>query len=226
MISSLVFLDKIRLVDVIEVLGTITFAISGVRLASAKRIDWFGAFVVGFVTATGGGTVRDLLLSVTPFWLHNSLYLWCTVFAMIFVIFFRKYLVHLNNTFFWFDTFGLSLFVVVGVEKTMVLGYPFWVIIIMGTVTGVIGSVIRDILINEIPLVFTAELYAVACVIGGTVFCALDYLGLNLIVNEIITAGTVVLVRIIATKYNIHLPALKGEDVDNKNLKDNGPHQK
>ncbi len=216
MITSLEFLDKIRLVDVIEVLGTITFAISGVRLASAKKIDWFGAFVVGFVTATGGGTVRDLLLSLTPFWLHNSLYLWCTVFAMVFVIFFRRYLVHLNNTFFWFDTFGLSLFVVVGVEKTMVLGYPFWVIIIMGTVTGVIGSVIRDILINEIPLVFTAELYAVACVIGGAVFCALDYMGVNLIVNEVITAGVVVTTRILATKFNLHLPALKGEDKDSK----------
>ncbi|MBP1618230.1 MAG: rane protein [Bacteroidetes bacterium] len=214
MITSLAFLDEIRLVDVIEVLGTITFAISGVRLASAKKIDWFGAFVVGFVTAVGGGTVRDLLLSVTPFWLHNSLYLWCTIFAMVFVNLFRKYLVHLNNTFFWFDTFGLSLFVVVGVEKTLMLGYPAWVIIIMGTVTGVLGSVIRDILINEIPLVFTAELYAVACVIGGAVFCALDHMGVNITANEIITASTVVLIRVVATKYNIHLPALKGEEKD------------
>lgn len=207
------------MVDVIEILGTITFAISGIRLASAKKIDLFGAFVVGFVTATGGGTVRDILLSVTPFWLTNSLYLWCTAFAMVFVAFFRKFLVHLNNTFFWFDTLGLSLFVVVGVEKTMMLGYPFWVIIIMGTITGVIGSVIRDILINEIPLVFTAELYAVACVVGGSVFCILDYFQLNMVANELITAGTVILVRIIATKYSIHLPAMKGEDDINKEIK-------
>ena len=212
MITSLSLLNEIRLVDVIEVLGTVTFAISGVRLASAKKFDLFGAFVVGFVTAIGGGTVRDLLLGVSPFWLSNSLYLWCTVFAMLFVYLFRRYLVHLNSTFFWFDTLGLSLFVVVGVEKTLMMGYPFWVIIIMGTITGVVGSIIRDILINEIPLVFTAELYAAACVLGGIVFCVLHYLGVNLAFNEISTAVIVVLIRFFATKYNIHLPTMKGED--------------
>lgn len=206
------FFKDIQFVDIIEILGTVTFAISGVRLASAKKIDWFGAFVVGFVTATGGGTLRDLLLGLTPFWLINSLYLWCTAFGMLFVILFRKYLVHLNNTFFWFDTFGLSLFVVVGCEKALALGYSFWVIITMGTITGVIGSVIRDILINEIPLVFSAELYAVACVIGGIVFCLLDFMNMNLVLNELLTAGTVIFIRILATKYNIHLPSLKGED--------------
>lgn len=212
MISPFLFLEELRLVDVIEVLGTITFAISGVRLASAKGIDLFGAFFVGFVTATGGGTVRDLLLSLTPFWMNNSLYFWCTAFALLFVYAFRRHLVHLNNTFFWFDTFGLSLFVVVGVEKTMMMGYPFWVVIIMGTITGVVGSILRDIFINEIPLVFTAELYAVACVIGGGVFCLLNDWGVNLTINEILTATTVVLIRIFATKYNIHLPTIKGLD--------------
>ncbi len=220
------FWDHIRFVDVIEIVGTITFAISGIRLASARKIDWFGAFVVGFVTATGGGTVRDLLLSVTPFWLTNSLYLWCTAFALLFVITFRRYLVHLNNTFFWFDTFGLSLFVVVGVEKTMMLGYAPWLIIIMGTITGVLGSVIRDILINEIPLVFSAELYAVACVIGGVVFCVSNHFGMNLVVNELLTAGTVTLVRVLATKYNIHLPALKGEDNDSESLNNKNSYRK
>lgn len=203
-----------QFVDVIEVLGTLAFAISGVRLASAKKIDWFGAFVVGFATATGGGTLRDLLLDVTPFWLDNSLYLLCTAIAMIFVIIFRKYLVHLNNTFFWFDTFGLSLFVVVGCEKALALEYSMLVVVIMGTITGVVGGVIRDILINEIPLVFTAELYAIACVTGGVIFCVLSHLRVDMAITQIATAVSVVLIRVLATKYNLHLPSLKGEQDD------------
>lgn len=207
----------IQFVDIIEILGTIAFAISGVRLASAKKIDWFGAFVVGFVTAIGGGTVRDLLLDLPPFWMSNSLYLWCTGIAMVIVIIFRKYLVHLNNTFFWFDTLGLSLFVVVGCEKALMLEYSFWVVIIMGTITGIVGGVIRDMLINEIPLVFSAELYAVACVTGGVIFCTLNYFRVGLTINEAITAVSVILIRVLATKYNLHLPALKGETDDDQN---------
>lgn len=205
-------LSDIKLVDIIEFAGTFAFAISGIRLASAKNFDWFGAFVVGFVTAIGGGTLRDLFLNVTPFWMLSSVYLWCTVVALFFVIAFRKLLVHLNNTFFWFDSIGLGLFVVVGVEKTMEMGFPFWVIIIMGTITGIFGGIIRDILINEIPIIFTQELYAVACIIGGAVFCLLMYLNVPLTIVEIATAVTVFLVRIIATKFQIKLPTLKGED--------------
>lgn len=209
---SLDFLSGIKLVDVIEFAGTFAFAISGIRLASAKRFDWFGALVVGFVTAIGGGTLRDLFLGVTPFWMLSSIYILCTVFSLLFVILFRKYLVHLNNTFFWFDSIGLGLFVVVGVEKTLALEHPYWVIVLMGTVTGIFGGVIRDILINEIPIVFTQELYAVACIIGGIVFCGLIHFGVSLNVAQISTAVTVLLVRIVANKFHITLPILKGED--------------
>lgn len=204
--------SDIEFVDIIEFAGTFAFAISGIRLASAKKFDWFGALVVGFVTAIGGGTLRDLFLNVTPFWMLSSVYLWCTIFALFFVIIFRKFLVHLNNTFFWFDSIGLGLFVVVGVEKTMEMGFPVWVIIIMGTVTGIFGGIIRDILINEIPIIFTQELYAVACIIGGAIFCLLIYLNVPLTIAEIVTAVSVFLIRIIATKYQLKLPTLKGED--------------
>jgi len=206
------FWREIQFVDVIEFLGTFAFAISGIRLASAKKFDWFGALVVGFVTATGGGTLRDLLLGVTPFWMLSGVYFWCTVLALIFVIGFRKYLVHLNNTFFWFDCIGLGLFVVVGVEKAMELNYDTWVIIAMGTVTGVVGGIIRDILINEIPIIFTQELYAVACIIGAGAFCLMIKLGANITVTEISTAILIIVIRIFATKFKISLPTLKGED--------------
>ncbi len=205
-------LKHIEVVDIIEVLGTIAFAISGIRLASAKRFDWFGAIVIGFVTATGGGTLRDLLLDVPVFWMQASRYIWCTLFAFIIVLGFRKYLVHLNNTIFWFDCIGLGLFVVVGYEKALVLGYPIWVCVSMATITGIVGGIIRDILINEVPIVFTQELYAVACILGGILFSILYYFDIQLLVIEVSTAVFVVVIRFFATRYHIKLPILKGED--------------
>ena len=154
----------------IEILGTLAFAISGIRLASAKRFDWFGAYVVGFTTAIGGGTVRDLMLSLTPFWMLDSTYLFVTAGALLIVIVSGPYLIRFNNTFFIFDAIGLGLFTVVGIEKTLAAGFPLWVGIIMGTITGAAGGVLRDILINEEPLIFRKEIYALACVFGGVVF--------------------------------------------------------
>lgn len=205
-------LTNIEVVDIIEVLGTIAFAISGIRLASAKRFDWFGAIVIGFVTATGGGTLRDLLLDVPVFWMQASRYIWCTLFAFIIVLGFRKYLVHLNNTIFWFDCIGLGLFVVVGYEKALALGYPIWVCVSMATITGIVGGIIRDILINEVPIVFTQELYAVACILGGILFSVLYYFDIQLLVIEVSTAVFVVVIRFFATRYHIKLPILKGEE--------------
>lgn len=210
--TVLSFWKSVSFVDVIEFLGTFAFAISGIRLASAKRLDWFGAFVVGFVTATGGGTLRDLLLNTTPFWMLSSVYAWCTVFALVFVLIFRKALVKLNNTFLWFDSIGLGLFVVVGVEKALAFEHSLWVIIIMGTITGVVGGMVRDILINEIPAIFTQEWYAVACIFGSLLYCMLYYLGVPDPVVQVVTAVFVFVLRIVATKYKLGLPALKGEE--------------
>ena len=208
--------STIQFVDVIEFIGTFAFAISGIRLASAKKFDLFGAFVVGLVTAVGGGTLRDLLFGVTPFWMDNSIYLWCTLFALVFVMIFHNYLIHLDSTFFAFDSIGLALFVVVGAEKALNLGFDPWVAVIMGTITGSVGGVLRDVLINEIPLIFRKEIYASACVIGGIVFVALhNYTQLNLIIVEITTAIVVILVRYLAIKYHLSLPILKGEKKDN-----------
>ena len=210
--SWLEALSEIRLVDVIEFLGTIAFAISGVRLASAKKFDWFGAFVVGYVTAVGGGTVRDLFIDAPIFWMQSTIYIWGTIIAFLIVVVFRKFLIRLNNTIFWFDCIGLGLFVVVGYEKTMAAGYPYWACILMGTTTGVVGGIIRDVFINEIPIIFTQELYAMACILGGIVFTIMIWLGVDLSVTEIATAVFVVVLRIVATKYNWRLPVLKGED--------------
>ena len=208
--------SAIQFVDIIEFIGTFAFAISGIRLASAKKFDLFGAYVVGLTTAVGGGTLRDLLLGVTPFWMNNPFYLWCTLFALIFVMIFHNHLIRLDSAFFAFDSIGLALFVVVGAEKALNLGFDPWVAVAMGTITGSVGGVIRDVLINEIPLIFRKEIYALACVIGGIVFVTLcKYTTLNLVIIEITSATVVIIVRYLAVKYQLSLPILKGEHKKN-----------
>ncbi|MDE5612217.1 MAG: trimeric intracellular cation channel family protein [Odoribacter sp.] len=197
---------------IIDYLGTFAFAISGIRLASAKRFDWFGAYVVGFVTAVGGGTIRDLLLDVTPFWMLQASYLVVTAAALGFVILFGKYVIHLNNTFFIFDAIGLGLFAVVGIEKSIAHGYPMWVGIIMGTLTGAAGGVLRDTLINEVPLIFRKEIYALACVFGGLVYYSCLFFDVPPTITQVCAAVSVILARLLAVKYHVSLPTLRGEN--------------
>ena len=198
-------------VDILDFIGTFAFAISGIRLASAKRFDWFGAYVVGLATAIGGGTIRDVLLDVTPAWMTTPVYLICTAIAMFFVIAFGKYVIRLNNTFFIFDSVGLALFTIVGAEKSLALGYPFWVAIIMGSITGAAGGGIRDVFINEIPLIFRKEIYAMACVIGGIAYWLCLKMNMETSVSQIIGGSVVLVTRILAVKYRITLPILKGD---------------
>ncbi len=196
---------------VLEFLGTFAFAISGIRLASAKRFDWFGAYVVGLATAIGGGTMRDIMLDLVPFWMTDPIYLVCSALALVWVLVFGKRVIRQKNTFFIFDAIGLALFTVVGMEKTLNLGFPLWVAIIMGTVTGAAGGVLRDIFINEIPLIFRKEIYALACVIGGLVYGFCQWMGLDLVITQTLCGVSVFVVRILAAKYHWSLPVLKGE---------------
>ena len=205
------FLENIQFVDVIEFIGTFAFAVSGVRHASSKNFDLFGAFTIGFVTAIGGGTLRDLFIGVTPFWMLNPVYLWATLLAMLFVVLFKTKVVRLHYTVFLFDSIGLGLFVVVGTEKTLAMGFAPWVAVIMGTITGSFGGMLRDVMIMQIPLIFRKEIYALACVVGGVFFITGYALNLTLVVNEVATAIIVILTRVLAVKYQWHLPKLKGE---------------
>lgn len=198
--------------QIIEFLGTFAFAISGIRLASAKRFDWFGAYVVGLTTAIGGGTIRDLLLGVTPFWITTPVYIICSAFALGWVILFGKWLIRMKVTFFLFDTIGLALFTVVGVAKTLTLGYSFWLAVVMGCITGAAGGVIRDIFINEIPLIFRKEIYAMACVVGGLIYWICVKIGLPPVLTQLASGVGVFLVRILAVKYHITLPILNGRE--------------
>ena len=144
--------------------------------------------------------------------MYQPSYLIVTGFALFFVICFGRYVIRLNNTFFIFDAIGLGLFTVVGIEKSLSAEFPMWVAVIMGTMTGALGGVLRDILINEVPLIFRKEIYAIACILGGFIYYFCESFGFGHITTQLVTATSVILIRIISVKYHISLPVLKGHD--------------
>lgn len=204
-------MDNLFLV-IIEVIGTVAFAISGIRMAAAKRFDWFGAYVVGLVTAIGGGTLRDLLLDAPVFWMQTWWYLAVTGLALAFVIVFRKSLVKHLGALLMFDTIGLALFVVIGIQKSLAFDFPMWVAIAMGMITGAFGGVVRDILINEEPLFFRKDIYATACLAGGGVYSLTMMCNGSEILQQSACATTVILLRFLAVKYSWQLPTLKHDN--------------
>ena len=197
--------------QVIEFLGTFAFAISGIRHAAAKQFDWFGGYVCGIAVAIGGGTIRDVMLGVTPFWMTNPFYMICTALALIFVIIFAKYMEGLRNTWFVFDTLGLALFTIAGIQKSLILGQPYWVAIIMGCITGSAGGIIRDVLLNNEPVIFQREIYAMAAVLGGIVYWLSDFLCFPIEVTVIASFLVTCLMRFLAVRYHLSLPTLKQE---------------
>jgi uncharacterized membrane protein YeiH len=197
--------------QIIEFLGTFAFAISGIRHAAAKHFDWFGGYVCGIAVAIGGGTIRDVMLGVTPFWMTNPFYMICTALALIFVIVFSKHMEGLRNTWFVFDTLGLALFTIAGIQKSLLFGQPYWVAIIMGCITGSAGGVIRDILLNNVPVIFHKEIYAMAAVLGGITYWFLDILMVSIEVTVIASFMVTCLIRFLAVRYHLSLPTLKDE---------------
>ena len=195
--------------DIIDHLGTFAFAISGIRIAATKSFDWFGAYLIGLVTAIGGGTTRDLLLGTTPFWITTPSYLIITGIALLFVIAFGKLVIKLDYTIFLFDAIGLGLFTVVGIEKALIHNYPAWVAICMGMITGAVGGLIRDVLVNHVPLILRKDFYAMACIMGGLIFFLCVKLGFKSETTQTITFIAVILMRILSVRFHFGLPVLK-----------------
>lgn len=208
---------------VAEIVGTFAFAVSGIRWAAIKKFDWFGAYIVGLATAIGGGTLRDLLLKETPFWMINGWYLTVTALSMVIVVVFRRLRLKAERPLFIFDTIGLGLFVVAGIEKSLIAGYPMWVAIIMGVFTGAFGGVLRDILINEVPLIFKADLYATACIIGGLVYWLVMSIGGSETLAPLSCALVIFIIRYCTLRFDWRLPLyeLTQNDKENEQGSDN-----
>ena len=194
---------------VIEFLGTFAFAISGIRHAAAKHFDWFGGYVCGVAVAIGGGTIRDVMLGATPFWMTTPWYLLCTAMALGLVIVFARQMERMSNAWFVFDTLGLALFNIAGIQKSIAFEQPYWVAIIMGCITGSAGGVIRDVLLNNEPVIFRKEIYAMACVLGGLTYWGLSVLDCPIEFSAIASFLVTCLIRFLAVRYHISLPVLK-----------------
>ncbi|GAA0877517.1 trimeric intracellular cation channel family protein [Algoriphagus jejuensis] len=192
-----------------ELIGTFVFAISGALAIREKEHDLFGAGFTGFITAIGGGTLRDILLDSYPLvWIGNVQVLYAILAGVFAAFIFPRFLSKLRKTFFLFDTLGIGFFTVLGVEKALSLGFRPEIAAIMGMFSAVMGGVIRDTLTNEIPVLFRKEIYASACLAGAVFYLAMDYFGLERNYNLLISMAVVVSIRLIAMKYKLSLPRL------------------
>ncbi len=192
---------------IMDLLGTVAFAISGVMVAMDKRLDLFGVFIVAFVTAVGGGTLRDLLIGNTPVvWMREYVYIFTIIITVILAILFREKLRYLRKSLFLFDTLGIGLYTMVGIEQGLQAQLFPIMCIALGTMTASFGGVIRDILCNEIPVIFRKEIYATACVVGGTSYFLLRNLPIPDQYVYVIAILIVVGIRLTAVKFKIALP--------------------
>jgi uncharacterized membrane protein YeiH len=193
---------------IFELLGTFFFAISGALAIQEEHDDLFGAGFMGFVTAIGGGTLRDIMLNSYPLvWIGDINFVYAILGGVTTAYFFFKYLIRLPKTFFFFDALGISFFTILGVEKSLSLGVRPEIAAMMGMFTAVMGGVIRDVLVNETPVLFRKEIYATACLAGATLYLMLYDVGISRNANLIVSATTIFLIRTIAIRYKIVLPS-------------------
>jgi len=193
----------------IDILGTIAFAISGVLIAINKKMDLFGILIIAFVTAVGGGTLRDILIGQTPVsWMKDMTFTYVILGSAVFAIIARRKINYLRTSLFLFDTIGIGLYTVVGVEKGISAGLHPIISIALGTISACFGGVIRDMLCNEIPVIFRKEIYATACILGGVSYFLLRKLPIDSNVVFAIAGLIVIVVRLLAVKFKIALPSI------------------
>ncbi|MEN1785365.1 MAG: trimeric intracellular cation channel family protein [Bacteroidota bacterium] len=201
--------------QVLDILGTMAFAISGVLVAMDKRLDLFGVLIIAFVTATGGGTLRDLLIGNVPvIWMRDATYMIVIVITVFFAILFSTRLKYLRKSLLLFDTMGIGLFTMIGIEKGLEVGLLPIICIALGTMTACFGGVIRDILCNQIPVIFKKEIYATACILGGLSYFLLEALHLSEKYCYIIAILVVIVIRLLAVKFAISLPNIYRKNKD------------
>ncbi len=191
----------------LDILGTIAFAISGALVAMNKKFDPFGVFIIAFVTAVGGGTLRDVLIGNLPVtWMRNTSYVFVIVIAVIIAVLFRKRLKNLSKSMFLFDSIGLGVFTIIGTEIGIRANFHPIISIALGTMSASFGGVIRDILCNKIPIIFRKEIYATACIFGATSFIVLQNLNIPDSIIYISTTLIVISIRLVAVKFHLSLP--------------------
>jgi uncharacterized membrane protein YeiH len=195
---------------ILELVGTFFFAISGALVIQDHHDDLFGAGFMGFVTAIGGGTLRDIMLGSYPLvWIGDINFLYAILAGVIAAYFFYRFFIRLPKTFLFFDTLGISFFTILGVEKALSLGVRPEIAAIMGMFSAIMGGVIRDVLTNETPVLFRKEIYATACLIGAILYLILFSNGVDRDINLILSISVIAVVRLLAVKYKLSLPSFR-----------------
>ena len=201
---------------IFELVGTAFFAASGALAANEKsQPDWFGVTFIGFITAIGGGSIRDMLLGSYPLvWIGDVSFLYAIFAGVVLASLFYKQLQRLRKTLFLFDTFGISLFTIIGTEKALSLGVNPMIAAIMGMFSAIMGGVIRDVLTNETPVLFHKEIYATACLGGAGLYLVLHHFNCDRTLNFLLSGLLILLIRVIAVKLNVSLPKFKKETTE------------
>jgi len=202
----------VSLLLIIDILGTIAFAVSGGLTAMKKRLDLFGIFIIAFVTAVGGGTLRDILIDAPVTWMNDLTFFYVIVIATILAVIFRKKLNYVRRSLFLFDTIGIALYTIVGVEKGIAAGFSPVICVALGTISACFGGVIRDILCNEIPVIFRKNIYATACILGGFAYFLLIKTTLTADFVVLISGAIVIVIRLLAVIFNLSLPNIYKKD--------------
>lgn len=196
-----------NLLYLLDLIGTVAFAASGAWAGVRRGMDLFGVLVLGMVTAIGGGTLRDLLLGdLPPFCLRNEIYLWIPVVVALLVFLSHRILPKIEQPLLYLDAIGLGTFVVIGTSKAIAFQSGPLAAVLMGVMTGTAGGVFRDILSNRVPLIMRREIYASACIIGGSLLVMLEQLPIPTEMSSIIAASSVILLRVLAIQFNWSLP--------------------
>lgn len=201
-------IDVVDIQLLFEILGTGFFAISGaLRATRHARPEWFGVTFIGFITAIGGGSLRDMLLGSYPLaWVADPRFLYAILLGIVAARVFYPLLMKLPRTLFLFDTLGIALFTVLGTEKAIGLGIEPAVAAMMGMFSAVMGGVIRDVLTHREPVIFGREIYATACILGAVVYVLLEQLGSSRAVNFCLAGAVIVMIRVAAVRYKLALP--------------------
>ncbi len=199
-------------VSIIMIIGVFSFAISGALTAMQKRFDIFGIIIIGFATAVGGGTIRDLLIGKPIFWLVEPTYIYFIIGGSIFAMIFRRKLSYLSKALLFFDTVGLGLFTIMGVEIGLAFELSDVSSIVMGVITGSFGGILRDVLVNDVPIVFRKEIYATISIAGGSIFLILRKFEINEYIIDYLPVFFIIILRFIVIRYKISLPNMYKKD--------------
>ncbi|KAB2700162.1 trimeric intracellular cation channel family protein [Ochrobactrum sp. GPK 3] len=196
-----------ELIHVLYITAIVAEAMTAALAAGRREMDWIGVFLLGCVTALGGGSVRDVLLNHHPLsWVQHPSYLVITGFAALATILVARYMHRLRQMFLFLDAIGLVVFTVIGCGVALGMNMPIIIVIAAGMITGCVGGVLRDVLCNDVPLLFRSELYATVSVVTGGIYLGGLYLNVPQGPAAFVAMAAGLVLRLLALRFNWSMP--------------------